>query len=114
VREYKVANSEHRANALTDWLEEAESICEVRYDVGILSDGIRPEYLIDLRDLIDLSQKLFYFDQIHLKTDASDCGIGAYLYILRKVVEIRIRFLSHSLAKAQLNWSTPEKECFAI
>jgi hypothetical protein len=74
---------------------------------------------IHLRDLIDHSQKLFYFDieegyQIHLKTDASDYRIGAYLYILRKEVEIPIRFLSRSLAKAQLNWSTPEKECFAI
>jgi hypothetical protein len=29
-------------------------------------------------------------------------------------VEIPIRFLSRSLAKAQLDWSTPEKECFAI
>jgi hypothetical protein len=29
-------------------------------------------------------------------------------------VEIPIHFLSCSLAKAQLNWSTPEKECFAI
>jgi hypothetical protein len=47
------------------------------------------------KDLIDRSQKLFYFDieegdQIHLKMDASDYGIGAYLYILRKEVEIPI------------------------
>jgi hypothetical protein len=39
---------------------------------------------IQLREAIDRSQKLFYFDieegdQIHLKTDASDYGIGAYL-----------------------------------
>jgi hypothetical protein len=56
-----------------------------------------------LREAIDRCQKLFYFDveegdQIHLKTDASDYGIGAYLYILRKGVEIPIRFLSRSLA----------------
>jgi hypothetical protein len=74
---------------------------------------------IQLREAVDNSQKLFYLDveesdQIHLKTDASDYGIGAYLYILRKGVEIPIRFLSRSLAKAQLNWSTPEKKCFAI
>jgi hypothetical protein len=40
------------------------------------------------KDLIDKSQMLFYFDvqpgdQVHLKTDASDYGIGAYLYIVR-------------------------------
>jgi hypothetical protein len=74
---------------------------------------------IQLREAVDNSQKLFYFDveegnQIHLKTDASDYGIEAYLYILRKGLEIPIRFLSRSLAKAQLNWSTPEKECFSI
>jgi hypothetical protein len=68
---------------------------------------------IYLKDLLDRSQKLFYFDieagdQIHLKTNASDYGI------LQKGVEIPIRFLSCSLAKVQLNWSTPEKECFAI
>jgi hypothetical protein len=85
----------------------------------VMLEGADLAALIHLRDLIDRSQKLFYFDieegdQIHLKTDASDYGIGAYLYILRKGVEIPIRFLSRSLAKAQLNWSTPEKQCFAI
>jgi hypothetical protein len=44
VREYRVANSEHCANARTDWLKETESIREIRYDLGILSDGFRPEY----------------------------------------------------------------------
>jgi hypothetical protein len=51
-------------------------------------EGAALATFIDLRDLIDRSQKLFYFDieecdQIHLETDASDYGIGAYLYILR-------------------------------
>jgi hypothetical protein len=44
LREYRVANFEHRANARTNWLEETESIRKVRYDIGILSDGFRPEY----------------------------------------------------------------------
>jgi hypothetical protein len=44
VREYRVANSEHRADARTDWFVEAEIIREVRYDIGVLSDGFRPEY----------------------------------------------------------------------
>jgi hypothetical protein len=44
VREYQVADSEHSTNARTDWLEETESIRKIRYDIGILSDGFRPEY----------------------------------------------------------------------
>jgi hypothetical protein len=40
-----------------------------------------------LKDLIHKSQMLIYFDvqpgeEVHLKTDASDYGIGAYLYIV--------------------------------
>jgi hypothetical protein len=82
-------------------------------------EGTALATFIHRKDLIDRSQMLFYFDieegdQIYLKTDASDYGIGAYLYILQKGVEIPIRLLSRSLAKAQINWSKPEKECFAI
>jgi hypothetical protein len=60
-------------------------------------EGAALTTFIHLKDLIDRSQKLFYFDieegdQIHLETDAY--GIGAYLYILLKGVEIPIRFLS--------------------
>jgi hypothetical protein len=67
----------------------------------VMLEGAALAAFIHLRDLIDRSQKIFYFDieegdQIHLKTDASDYGIGAYLYILRKGVEIPIRFLSRS------------------
>jgi hypothetical protein len=58
-------------------------------------EGAALATFIHLKDLIDRSQKLFYFDieegdQIHLKTDASNYGIGAYLYILRKGMEIPI------------------------
>jgi hypothetical protein len=74
---------------------------------------ISPRYLYPFKGF-DRSLSEAILLQIHLKTDASDYGIGAYLYILRKKVEIPIRFLSRSLAKAQLNWSTLEKECYAI
>ncbi len=49
-----------------------------------------------------------------LETDASDYGIGAYLYQLIDEVQFPIAFMSKSLAGAQRNWSTIEKECFAI
>jgi hypothetical protein len=53
-------------------------------------EGATLATFIHLKNLIDRSQNIFYFDieegdQIHLKTDASNYGIGAYLYILRKV-----------------------------
>jgi hypothetical protein len=44
VREYRLADNEHRTNTGTNWFKETESIREVRYEVGILSDGFRPEY----------------------------------------------------------------------
>jgi hypothetical protein len=71
-------------------------------------EGAALATFIHVKDLIDRSQKLLYVDieegdQIHLKMDAANHGIGAYLYILRKGVEIPIRFLSRSSAKAQLN-----------
>jgi hypothetical protein len=50
VREYRLADPEHRANA-----EETKSIREVRYDVRILSDGFRLEYL--RRNIVHLPER---------------------------------------------------------
>jgi hypothetical protein len=61
--------------------------------------------------------KLFYVDlslPIHVRTDASDCGISEYIFQLDQQKELPIRFISKALHKAQLNWSTYEKEAFAI
>ena len=43
--------------------------------------------------------------------DASDYGIGGYLYL---VTIGKVRFFSKTLTGAQLNWSTREKECYGI
>jgi hypothetical protein len=51
---------------------------------------------------------------VFVQTDASDYGIGAYLFQKRGDIEYPIMFLSKSLVAEQLNWSTPEKECYAI
>ncbi len=60
---------------------------------------------------------------IFLQTDASDYGIGAYLFQYDKDAELRdknakvdkpIAFISKSLTKEKLNWSVPEKEAYAI
>ena len=60
---------------------------------------------------------LYFMDykaQIILQTDASDYGIGAYLFQIIDGKECPVQFLSKTLAKDQRRWSTPEKEGFAI
>jgi transposase InsO family protein len=47
-------------------------------------------------------------------TDASDYGVGAYIYQLIDNVERPIIFMSKALHGAELNWSTVEKEAYAI
>jgi hypothetical protein len=53
-----------------------------------------------------------------LQTDASDYGIGAYLFQVDSVngtrKELPLGFISKSLDKVQRRWSTIEKEAFAI
>jgi transposase InsO family protein len=70
-----------------------------------------------IKDLIALQAELFFVndtDPIYLLTDASDFGIGAYLYQLVDGVERPIYFVSKSLTGAQLRWSTPQKEAYAF
>jgi hypothetical protein len=54
-----------------------------------------------------------------LETDASDYGVGAYLYYILPnskdpKEQFPIAFLSKSLNERQQRWDTPEKESFAI
>ena len=51
---------------------------------------------------------------ITLYTDASDFGIGGFLSQTVNEVEHPIAFISKSLSEAEINWSTIEKECYAI
>jgi hypothetical protein len=51
---------------------------------------------------------------VFLHTDASDYGIGAYLFQMVDGDERPVALFSKSLVKEQLRWSVPEKECFAI
>ena len=51
---------------------------------------------------------------IYLDTDASDYGIGAYLFQLVDGKEKPVAFMSRALSERENRWSTPEKECFAI
>mmetsp|Transcript_12868 Transcript_12868/g.21379 ORF Transcript_12868/g.21379 Transcript_12868/m.21379 type:complete len:1181 (+) Transcript_12868:947-4489(+) len=75
-----------------------------------------------LQEAISNVPPLFFVDDnlpIEVKTDASDYGIGGYIY--QKDVnqpvgkqERIIAIFSKSLHGAELNWQVPEKECYAI
>ena len=70
-----------------------------------------------LKEAVWKCPSLFFVDGISpvfLHTDACDTGIGAYLFQIKDGVEQPIGFLSKSLSGAELNWSTFEKEGFAI
>ena len=77
----------------------------------------------DTQDAIINCPKLYFLregDPVFVQTDASDYGIGAYLYQLHtdpdtgEKSEKPIGFISKSLTKSQRRWSTTEKEAYAI
>ena len=61
---------------------------------------------------------LMYFINDHspikLYTDASDYGIGGVLFQIVEDVSRPIAFISKSLSATQINWSTIQKEAYAI
>ncbi|NJL81556.1 MAG: hypothetical protein HC917_27420 [Richelia sp. SM2_1_7] len=70
-----------------------------------------------LMQLIADCPKLYFVQPnapIILETDASDFGIGAYLYQVIDNVQYPISFLSKALDSVKQRWSTIEKECYAI
>jgi hypothetical protein len=61
--------------------------------------------------------KIFFLDDtspIFLNTDASDVGIGAYLYQLIDGRRFPIQFISKTLTKVEKKWDVVEREAFAI
>ena len=76
----------------------------------------------DIRQAIDDCPKLWFLDDyspIFLQTDASDYGIGAYLYqIVQKEdgssSEHPVGFISKAISNTHANWDTPMKEGYAI
>jgi hypothetical protein len=71
-----------------------------------------------LKELINNSQKLFFYNskssEVKLYTDASKFGIGAVLVQVVDGEEQVVAFMSRTLNKAQLNYSTVEREALAI
>ena len=71
-----------------------------------------------LRDNVANCPKLYFMNDywdIGMETDASDYGIGAFLFQVNPENgdKVPIQFISKSLTGAQLRWSTPEKEMYA-
>jgi len=71
-----------------------------------------------VQKMVNNAQKLFFIrddaTSIHLYTDASQYGIGASLVQVVDGKEQVVSLMSRTLNKTQCNWSTIEKECFAI
>ena len=71
----------------------------------------------DVKMSIRRCPKLFFVDDnapVFLHTDASDYGIGAYLFQTIDIKEIPIAFMSKTLTTDEIKWSVIEKECYAI
>lgn len=67
--------------------------------------------------MIENCPTLYFMDAkapVFMETDASDYGIGAFLYQLINGEKRAVAFMSKLLSGAQKNWATIEKECFAI
>ena len=71
----------------------------------------------EARDIVGNCPGLYFANEhalIVVMTDASDYGVGAYIYQIIDGKEYPVMFFSRSLHGAELNWSTMEKEAFAI
>lgn len=69
------------------------------------------------QDIVSRCPKLFFVNEhatIVVMTDASDYGVGAYIYQIIDGKEYPIIFFSRALHGAELNWATIEKEAYAI
>ncbi len=58
----------------------------------------------DVQESVGNCPQLFYVDlklPIHVRTEASDYGIGGYIFRLDQQKELPIRFISKALHKAQ-------------
>ena len=69
------------------------------------------------RQAVSNCQELYFLEDTAtpiLQTDASDYGIGGYLYMITNHQLRVVRFFSKALVGSQLNWSAREKECYGI
>jgi len=72
---------------------------------------------IDIQTEISNCPTLFFMDStapVVVQTDASDYGIGAYMFQIVDEKETPIAFISKALTPPQCRWPVPEKEAYAI
>ena len=82
----------------------------------VWTDSANESYPI-LQQAVWNCPKLFFYDAtkpVYLHTDASNHGIGAYLFQMDDDKELPIAFMSKSLNDRQSRWSTFEQEAYAI
>jgi hypothetical protein len=82
------------------------------------TDALKADYE-GLKAAVSNCQKLYFLldenGEVHLQTDASDYGIGGYLFQIKPDGTVHpIMFISKSLNPVECRWSTPEKEMYAI
>ena len=110
-----VRNHSHVLKPLQDLLTQAIKFGKVKATLVWTSDA--EHSFQQIKDSINACPQLYFLNEkapIYLHTDASDYAIGAYLFQIVNEKEQPIRFMSKSLSKSQLNWSTIEKEAYAI
>jgi hypothetical protein len=75
------------------------------------------EIFYKVRDAVNNCSKIFFVDTgcpVYVATDASDYGVGAICYQIINDKVVPINFMSKSLSAQECNWTTTEKECYAI
>jgi transposase InsO family protein len=80
-------------------------------------DDITKTSFRTLVDLVSDCSTMYFVDPdlpLYLHTDASDYGIGGYLFQIIDSVERPCAFISKSLVDSQLRWSTIQKEAYSI
>ena len=71
----------------------------------------------ELQRLINECPTMYFVDpdaQVYVHTDASDYGIGGYMFQIFDSVERPCAFVSKSLNETQIRWSTIQKEAYGI
>jgi hypothetical protein len=70
------------------------------------------EIFEDIKKVINECPELFFlndYSPIHLYTDASDEGIGAYLTQVVESIECPIAFINKAFDRGMSDWDTPQK-----
>ena len=103
---------------LTEMIGESYTRGKRRHVVVWTPEGERAFH--DIKVAVDTCPKLFFRDTdlgpVYVQTDASDFGIGAYMFQIENDGKTQrpIEFLSRSLTAVQRRWATADKEAYAI